>query len=293
MKRLTFIPLAMTALLAFTSCKTLVYTTASNIQPVTRMPPSLTGKGDVEVSGGYFTYNGHDKYFDLPYEDFDVAYSHLKNFGGFATIDGAVKDHLALGLAYRVDRRFASVSHGLTASATVFRNYKLERKTNQVGFDVISAFSMNAGKNFMSADTVLLDLVAYSDWYPWIILDYDISRSGHFMIGKMDLKTFVQPSFTFENRLFEMHIGGSIGYHYRHRFEPGFPFDHHPDDQLAYHNPLVYYGSHKHFFFGEYFIAFGLGNAHIRGVWTIGGGRRTDAVQSAYTFGSVGIRGRF
>lgn len=271
------------------SCNTIVYTTASNIQPVTQAPPSLEKKGDIQIYGGYESYNSRDPYYWSP--DVDIAYINLGRSAANASIQGAVSDHMAVGLNYKFDKYLAASGHGLTASFTGFKNYS-GKKTNRIGFDVTTGFSWNIGDNFMSVDSVFFDLYVIDAYEYDIYFDYNISHQGYYMIDKMDIKAFVQPSFTFENRIFELHLGGSVGYHYRHQYDPGFFYK---DDLVdeEFHNPLVYYNRNKHFAFGEYFMSIGMGSEHVRVLGTLGAGHRNDLVQPSYVFGQIGIRGRF
>jgi hypothetical protein len=287
------------AMLAFSSCETLVYTTASNVQPVSQAPQSLQEKGDMEVYGGIQAYNSINIFYDRPY-DVDLLYVNMGMTGFDLSIDGALSDRHSLGLKYKFGKSYGSSGHGLTANFTHFKNYERVRETkrkiknSQIGYDIKTGFAFENGPNIMSVDTAFVDLIAIDNhYYSFLILDSDFSAVAYYKLDHMDIKFFIQPSFSFTNRIFEFHIGGSMGYHYRHKYQPYFDYIVDPAISTAYHNPIVYYDQKKHFYFGEYFFTIGLGTEQIRVLWMAGGGRRTDAVQPAYRFFGLGIRGRF
>ena len=289
MKRLILLACPLLAL-GLSSCVNTVYTTASNFQPISHEPPTLYEKGDVQVQAGYASFKSSNQYYWGAEED--LLYLNLGKRAAFLSIHGAVSDDFSFGLSYQYDTRFAARGHGLTGYATGFRNFE-KRGTGFVGYDFTLGLSYFRGRNFMSVDSVFFDLYVLEPYLEDIYVNLDISPQGYYLIDQQDIRLFFQPSFTYENDFFEWHVGGSVGYHYRHEYDPAFLFENDLPDELEIHNPLLYYDRNRHFVFGEYFMSLGFGYEFIKVLFTAGAGHRNDPIQPNYGFARIGVRGRF
>jgi hypothetical protein len=278
--------------LGATSC-TRIYSTGSSNTPITIAPINTKEKGDLNLSAEFLGYNVMNTASDFSSYNFIGINAFRLN------TQYAVSDNSTIGMSYSFNAKQPFTGHTFNGMYNYSKNYntKNSKRESQYGFDVLAGVQFQHNNNFVEVTDYLYDTYIFFDTTSGLgFFYYDVEAYplGYYKLKQNTLRLYVQPSFTYENRLFELFFGASIGYQHNLIYEPklSIAYQSYIED-ITENNPLVYYNNNKTFVFGEPFWGFGIGPEFCRFVWLGGFGRSSDQLQPLHGFASLGIRSNF
>lgn len=277
--------------IGFNSC-TRIYTTGSSNAPISTAPVNTKEKGDLSFQAEYSGYDVTNTVRNNSYYNF-IGINAFRINAQFA-----VTDHSTIGMSYSYNVLQPFTGHTFNGMYNYGQNFETvnTKRNSQYGFDILSGFQIQHNNNFMEVSDYFYETYGTTDSSGTTVFyyDYDISPLGYYKLDQNSLRLYVQPSFTFENKYFELFFGMSIGYQQNLKYEPQLTavYQSFIEDPTE-NNPLVYYNNNKRFLFGESFCGFGVGPEFLRVVWYSGIGYSTDQLQHIYGFGNVGVRSNF
>jgi hypothetical protein len=280
-----------------------VYTTASNMDPLSQVPVSVQEKGDISLEASYELFDAVNSYgFDYSLGQ-SVFYNHLAVEGLNFLGHYALSDELSIGLGYKFNKSSPYKSHLISPSVNLYKNYPTKRGRATYGFDVLAGFQFKTAQNFMAVDEILTDYyfiyeeIPFEDSVfiiPGVVYDVETYPLGYYSIRQKQMRYFVQPSFSVEHKIVEFHLGGSFGI--AHQFEYASSLDNLFVDFIQSEdisNPLVYYNRQRSFLMREVFMAFGLGPEHCKLMVRQGFGWSSDRYQRENYFLGIGLKSDF
>jgi hypothetical protein len=268
-----------------TSCNYIIYTTASNSDPIVQIPVSVKEKRDLNID---VSIGGHSSE-DVSLYSHQLGRSILYRKIGVSELSlgghYAITDKLSLGLKYKIgfesDKKYTS--HLIGGSANYFQNYLTKKGKAIYGYDLLGSFQYKKANNFMSVDELFIN--AYYLIYPYpysgiIFFESQGQQLSYYKINQSLYRFVLQPSFTVERKYFSFNIGAAVSiqqqFQYKTVFEQDF-IEYIKDTEDT--NPLVYYQNKKPNVLGSVFMGMGFGPEILRLNYIFHNGWSTDKIE--------------
>jgi hypothetical protein len=304
MKKITFLFVFFSAILTSCTIQVLEYTSSSSAPPVSSAPNTLKEKNDLEIKASMYNYNSSgvsDNYLNEIYSgtvDFQsIRYIYDRKLGAMMSLDYALSNNLGIGIRAHGNFNDRSKSFTLQPSVKYFDNFK-GKKNRTYGYGIEGGIQYTQGNNFLEVDSsfffaYLLDFSIYPYLYNYYLFTYNENfELSYFNLNEKILRTYVRPTFTFENRYFEFHVGGALGYAWQAQYKADFQEE--VDlKEIRSSNPLLYYQQNKHFVFGEMGISWGVGPEYIRFIVSNGFHISSNRINPTSSYFQAGLKSNF
>lgn len=276
-----------------TGCSARIYTTGTNMDPVTQLPVSVKEKGDLSLDGSISIYDAGNSSAYSYILGKEVQYRFLSltecSLGGHY----ALNKYFSMGLRYKYGGGHEKYKgHSILASANFFQNRPTKRGKAVYGYDVLGSAQLKTAHNFMTVDEYFLRYysgIIGDDEY-WGITTSGFQKLSYYRIRQNYFRLSLQPSFSVEHRLVSFFIGIGLAYQDQFKYKTTLNIDFvEYQKEIDVGDPLVYYATHRHAFIWETFWGLGVGPDFCRVVMKVGMGSSTDAYQNSLGNFAMGI----